>query len=165
MAKKIILAISIVLFSGVIFINNTFAAGFSSLYTTDSDGSTTPKASFNWDERPWLYSRLPSSSLNIVSTWWQDPTLNFFYAANVPNNNQEQWLTISNWNNVKKSGPWNISASYFYANNPNNPFGTGSTTFNVTPEPISSALFLFGSVTLALGVYRRKITKNLVKKE
>lgn len=126
-----------------------FAAGqFTEIYTTGSNGGTAPKSTFGWNETPWLYLKLPNPGLNVSSAWWQSPNSKYYFTSTEPNNNQERWLTLNNWNDVKSSGPWSIDASYFYANNPNNPIGNGKTTFVVSPEPISSILFLVGGAAL-----------------
>ena len=57
----------------------------------------------------------------------------------------------------KKTGLWNVDAFYSYAAGGS---GLKSTSFSVTPEPISSALFLLGGGALALRNFRKRSAKK-----
>ena len=149
--NKALLA-GVVVFGIFLSINSAFAA-IDSFYTTDSNGSSTPKSTFNLNETPWLYVKLSDTLRHITSTWWNDPNGNSYDASLPGSNATPQWLTLSDWNTVKTPGKWNVNGSLFYKNGV---CETAETNFTVTPEPISTTLFLLGSGALAVGQYRRK---------
>lgn len=155
MAKKLITGLAVILFSMVVLVNSPFA-DFEQIYMTDADGSTTSKTIFDWDETPWLYLRLPQSGLNVTGALWQDPDSRYYFTYSGRDTAQDIWLTLHNWNDVKKLDLWNVKAVYLYPHNPSDRIGWGSTSFTVTPEPISFILFLVGGATLAARRYYKR---------
>ena len=158
MAGKIInklLVAGFVVFGVFLSINSAFAA-IDSFYTTDSNGSTTAKSTFSLNETPWLYVKVSDAVKNITSTWWNDPNGNSYDASLPGSTATTKWLTLSDWNTVKTPGNWDINGSVFYRNGV---CETAATKFTVTPEPISTALFLLGGATLGLGAYRKRKQK------
>ena len=157
MAKKTVAIISAFLFI-LIFAGSVFAA-FDDIYTTGSYGSTAIKTTFGWDEKPWLYLKFPASSdfVNNIYSTWTDPH-GVTNSVGDTLSGSQVWLGFDTWNSIRTTGLWNVTANYSgYSGGPS---GSGATTFTVTPEPISSALFLFGGLVLAAG-YRKKKTKIL----
>lgn len=156
MNKKLIIGLSIFFILISIITNNANAyllfEPFEAIYMTDSYG-TTPKTIFDWNEIPWLYIRLPEDGFNVTLAFWEshDLTVNNSYAGYA----QEIWLTLGEdkWYDIRTLGEWEIQARYTQS-----PYvGSGSTSFTVTPEPLSSVLFVTGGATLAaLRCWRRK---------
>jgi YHS domain-containing protein len=118
---------------------------------TDAAGSHTPKAgtipSFGWAETPYLYVKLGMGGLTGYSSsfFWQIPQTGK-QAAVISQSGNEYWFSPVEWNQgFKKTGTWNADINVFYAG------GSlyGSKTFTVTPEPVSTALFLLGGAALA----------------
>lgn len=134
------------------------ALDYDLLYTVDSFGSTTPKATFNLDEQPWLYAKLPlATGLHADVSLWTDPFLNTYGTASFFGTN-EVWTTLSDWSSVVTPGVWGISSAFVYPF-PTPASGGGATRFTVTPEPISASLFLIGGGALAAFRVRKKIKK------
>lgn len=144
--------VGVILFSIIVITNTTFA-DFEEIYMTDDDGSFIKKNNFGWNEQPWLYLLLPKAGLSTVNSWWEDPNKEYhLVTAVIEEYDDEIWLNLANWNTIKKLGEWNVRASYFYATGE---IGAGSTRFTVTPEPISSVLFLIGGAALVTRRYYR----------
>jgi hypothetical protein len=197
----------------VIFRSDVFA-DFESIYMVDGKGSTLKETTFDWDEIPYLYLRLPRSGWSVTVSFWQDPDNLHYFASASPQlegdankdgevnirdlnilklsyakhqgqpgydpradfdgtnqvnikdlnilkrnyakkSDPDTWLSLDDWDDVKKLGEWNVNAAYFY---PNRDSGTGKTDFTVTPEPISTILFCAGGITL-VGRYHWKRRK------
>lgn len=168
MCKKIIVTAGIACLSILVSLNSAFAiSGFEEIFTTDSFESHTPKVNFGWNETPWLYLNLPSADFNASASFWNDPEGESFLVSAF-SNDDEYWLSLDNgwdssgapvnWSEVRRMGQWNVYASFLYATGGS---GTGATNFTVTPEPISSILFLIGGAALATRRYykTRRIQK------
>ena len=154
--NKLLLA-GFVVFGVFLSINSAYAA-IDSFYTTGNTGDSVQKSTFAWDETPWLYIKLSNSIKHFTSTWWNDPSGNS-YDANLPTSNAStQWLSLPDWNSVKTTGKWEINGNAFY---PKGASDSATTNFTVTPEPISSALFLLGGATFVLGAYRKRKQKAI----
>ncbi len=130
-------------------------AAFEELHMVGSEGSVVSKETFGWDETPWLYLKLPYAGFNVTGSWWQDPLNKCSFEGSDPSISPVQWLSLSSWDTVKKLGNWSVNAIYFYGGG-NFESGAGSTGFAVTPEPVSTILFLTGGMILAVRKLRRK---------
>ncbi len=159
MAKRTLLATVSVLLISLSFISASFAIDDLSILMVTDNGSTTPQpgSTYSWTQAPWLYLQLPSTVFSYTITWWNlsgIPTYSSVLTTN-DEGNTETWNSLADWFNVggsRHEGLWNIRALYSSG-------GTDiikETTFTVTPEPISSALFLIGGVGLAAWQIRRK---------
>ena len=156
MVKKTVVVLSAVLFT-LIFSGNVFAA-FDNIYTTGTYGGTDIKTTFGWDEKPWLYLKLPTSadSTNIIGSAWTSPS-GVISSVGDTLSGRTIWLGFDTWNSIRTAGLWNVTANYSgYLGGPS---GSGTTTFTVTPEPVSMILFLFGGAALA-AAYRKKKAKS-----
>lgn len=159
MNKKMFLILFPVVFALLINKNIVFA-GFDSIYMVGDSTSITQKTTFGLDETPYLYMNLPGDgSLYTVWSWWHDPAGNTYWDGTAPifdSTNYQVWLPLTHWfqwENVKTAGIWTIDANYYFSNNQS---GTGVTSFTVTPEPISSILFLLGGSALAFRQHKKR---------
>ena len=159
--KTVIVGLLVVLFLVLAAWNYAYA-DFTSIFTVGNSGSTAPKSVFTLDETPWLYLKLPGTGYNVTPSVWSDPDANPFSVVGIGLGDQ-YWFSLDSgldqgnnpvtWDSIKQAGLWDISASYVYPFNSQDPYaGAGSTSFtvNAVPEPASSALFLLGCVPLAV---------------
>lgn len=151
-------------FFSVILIGNTFAAidlNGVSIFMTDLNSST-PKDIFNLGETPYLYFGFPSSFdnwLKIESSVWKDPDGQYSGLTVGLTSLNNSWYSLSDWDTVKKEGFWEVDAGYLAAKLFGLKVGGDKLSFNyggVAPEPVSSALFLFGGGALALRMFRKR---------
>jgi hypothetical protein len=160
--RKTLLIIAVLAIATTWFGANAFASvqpSFEQIYMTDAAGSHTPKAgtipSFGWAETPYLYVKLGMGGLSnvIFSLFYQDPQ-NSTQATPAMQSGDEYWFSPANWNNtgVKNLGAWKADLGAHYPGG----YLYDSQSFTVTPEPVSSALFLLGGGALALYRYKRK---------
>ena len=135
--------------------------------------STTPKTSFPLTETPYIYLEFDKSSFNLneplyISWIWQhtdDTTPSAFEAQLFPTSSASDplqiWKTAANWDSIKKTGDWTIQSIWW---NPSNGtakggLGAGQATIAVTPEPVSTILFLVGGGVFGLAGWRKKSKK------
>jgi len=136
---------------------------FDEIYMTSGNGTYDVRDTFGWDETPWIYFKMPT-----------DPN-NFHFGIKAPSNDKykfldkevgsEFWVSLDNlfedkdggsmfsWDDIKEVGLWDLDAQY--ASLGSSAAGKGDLTFTITPEPISSLLFLIGGG--ALVAIRRKV--------
>jgi len=137
----------LVLFCVPLLAHDATAQAFDVMYMTASSGSHTQKTSFGWDETPWLYVNLPASGgANVTTSSWFDSD-SVQYDTFISGDTDEWWISLSNWNTVKKMGQWDVNTNYTLAVYPP-ASGSGSTSFTVTPEPASMVLFVTGGAVL-----------------
>jgi hypothetical protein len=138
--------------------------GAFTVYPVGSDGSTTERHTFGFDETPFIYIHLPQTGLNAVAAFWQDPDTEIYLTGNAPSFATEYWHSLDSgvdengdpvaWNDVRKYGTWNVGTGYLYADDFS--FDGKDTSFTVTPEPATSAMFVVGALALAAATSRRK---------
>ncbi len=170
MSKKLCIGLIVFLFSLGLVATTAFAAkqggpipiDITTIYTVDSNLSTTQQSTFSWNEVPWLYFELPAGAgtNNIVTqSWWKDPSnvQQEYITQNEADNTIQVWQSLgsSRWDAIKTEGQWTILAQYDTTSK--NTTGTGTTNFTVTaapppvvPEPVSSMLFLAGAATFGI---------------
>ena len=136
----------------VMALSTPASAGFST-YTVGSSGSTTAKTTFGLNETPFLYMKLPDDKVNFASSFWHAPDSMVYFASQGPGSTAERWISLTSWDTVKKVGDWSIDSNVFYSSGVT---ATSAASFTVTPEPLSTALFLVGGVPIALNLYRRR---------
>lgn len=163
--KKAILSILIISASLLTLKNNSYAAGtqeITSAYTTDA--SENPKTVFSWNEIPYLFSTF-NFWRAIEKEVWVSPTLNTYIFTIRDNHSvkdfdptrQEILNTLPNWNTRTESGVW----TWFARANNGSANGQALTgTFTITPEPVSSILFLIGGAALFTKHNRSKKLKS-----
>ena len=151
MNKKITSTVILILALAA-FAPNSFAA-FDAYKIVGSSGSFVKKTLFGFDDpSPYLYMRLPANGEAFTGTFWRDPDAAIFYmSTSTPD--RDRWITLADWNTVKKVGTWEVNSNYFYTNG-NTGFGTAG--FTVTPEPLAVTLFLIGGAPIAVNLYRRR---------
>ena len=153
--KKISL-IFIILLMTMLMSNNIFAQGFS-VISVGGNNSIVEKSGFGWYETPWLYTSLPENGKHGTTALWKSPDNNY-YLTSFTGDKGKEWFSLDNgnavglsagWDSIKEAGEWNVSVAYmqFTQNGPSTM--SGATSFTVTPEPVSSILFLAGGGTLA----------------
>ncbi|MCK4851520.1 MAG: PEP-CTERM sorting domain-containing protein [Candidatus Omnitrophica bacterium] len=169
MRKKFMLLAVLFVFAGAFFGGE--AGAVFDVDTTDSGG--THQGSFGYNELPYLKLTFPDASGEVTLNWWDTPDLGSDY---------EYWATLSSsgtdtlvtsfddipfknlsgdtftWRNtyptIRAYGTWNIKACYYPSGSSCS--GTEATTsFNIVPEPVSSALFLIGGMTFVAARRRR----------
>ncbi|MCK4947514.1 MAG: hypothetical protein KAS46_03960 [Candidatus Aureabacteria bacterium] len=157
MRTKLILGVF--LFLTLVFTNSAFSLEFDDLYTVATDGSTTLKNTFGWNEQPWLYLNLPSPTMTFTVSWWNpDGTSSYYDDFELVTSGDKAWHSLDNWSDVggpRQLGYWNLRADFSSADGT----GTDTANFTVTPEPVNSALFLLGGTFLAFG-YRWKAKRK-----
>ena len=126
-------------------------AAFECIYMMDADGHA--KTTFDWDDQPYLYLKLPDAGYGFTSAFWIDPDVTSYFSGGDTSYKQEVVLTLNNWGSVRKVGDWYINALYWY------PYtekcGTGQTLFTVVPEPSSIILFFIGIAFFAADFFRK----------
>lgn len=169
--KKTLLILFVVGISLFILNSSAFAAGQWNFKTTEK-GSSDLKTEFGWDEKPFSFlfinqdkfSPVPSE-LDVKLTWLygaEEQYLERFYHLSWENNlgaagNFRIWEDPNRWNDIKQVGDWTAKVSWS-ANVDGEWTSNYSRTanFTVTPEPVSSLLFLIGGISLAGFGYRRR---------
>ena len=159
----------------LLVVGNAQALNPDTAYMVTGNGSTTLadydaiNNEYNYapGDLPWVYLKLQLSDLNLNAPlklmWsWSNFT--------DPNNTETQFeqfiltgLTSDKeiwkaapqpwWDNNGGPGKWTVDVAWLNAQGAR---GTSTATFNVTPEPISSALFLFGGLPVAAALLRKK---------
>lgn len=162
--KRGIFIIPLTILVSLLLANGVFAAPreITSAYTTDS--SENPKTAFQWNETPYLFSTF-NFWRALEKEVWISPTLNTYVFSTLDNylskdldsSRQEILNTLPNWNNRKETGLWTWFARARNGS-PNGQTLTG--TFTITPEPVSSVLFLLGGAALFVRHNRSKRLKS-----
>ena len=151
--KKISLIFALILLT-VFMSNNLFADVFS----VDNNGSNIGKNDFGWDETPWLYFQLPAEDIYGIAAFWKSSSNKHYMTSNT-GLEQEGWFSMDDslakgsiakdWNDARETGVWNVNVTYMMFSESGFSTKTEATSFTVTPEPVSSILFLAGGGTLA----------------
>ena len=168
MYKKIFIGLAVlvcvvVLAAGMSFAKNAGTSGaeiidIGTIYMVDSYGSTVQQNFFDLGATPWVYFELPSGAgsqnIAIQTSWNYDGELQDFFSMVVQKGTTEVWYSADDWDSMQALGTWCVVAQY----DANSPFtsGKGTAKFTVTPEPVSSVLFLAGSATLGFRHFRKK---------
>jgi hypothetical protein len=123
------------------------------MYMTNADGSYATQTTFSPTETPYLYIHSAFYTDQVMASFWNDPAGTTNTANFGPSTTRDKWLTLD-WNTVAKTpGQWTVNG-YNFDNNFN--LASGSTRFSITPEPISSTLFLLGAGALAARLRRKQ---------
>ncbi len=114
---------------------------------------------FKWTEVPYVLLHL--NKTGTVVEGWASPVTNTKYNVTVADNQltdpadidgDNKWIrnTLPNWLNAREKGWWTWTAQAVGGSK------VESGTFNLVPEPISSALFLLGGGAIAVLKLRKK---------
>ncbi len=156
-----------------LFVTKAEALNYNTAYMVTADHSSTlsldshGEHSYASGQTPWVYLKLKLSDLNLNSplhvlwSWsnYTDSSLNetklqHFNLAGLPTD-KEIWSVAPQpwWLTTGKPGKWTVDVAWL---NSRGAMGTSTATFNVTPEPLSSALLFFGGLPLAAVLLRKK---------
>lgn len=147
----------VVIFAALVMMACPVFADFEEIKMFAED-KTTEKYIFDFDETPWLYIKLTEESDNFIKTLWRAPSLEVHPEDTLPDETDEWWISLTDWETEKEVGLWRISALLYLVGTPDASDVDYSTSFTVTPEPMGCALFALGGVTIALFRLRRKRT-------
>lgn len=159
MYKKLFMVLAVFIFSLAVLAGSAFAkVSITNLYTVGSSGDSTLQDTFTLYETPWLYFEVSGGSkwnTYASESWWFDPgsTQQGYVTIDYAGDVTQIWHSLSNWDSVKSMGLWTVDAEYSEGSWNSD---TASTTFTVTPEPISSILFLTGGATLGFRRFWKK---------
>ena len=160
MYKKLFIVLAVFIFSLAVLAGSAFAkVSITDLYTVGSSGDTTLQDTFTWNEIPWLYFAVSGSNMNgtyTAESWWNDPgspPTQYDVSGTYGKGTTQVWLSLADWNSAKKMGLWTVDAKYSKSKSNSD---TANTSFTVTPEPISSILFLTGGATLGFRRFWKK---------
>ncbi len=167
MRKSTVLLIGVCVIS-LALISPSFAS-FSSLdadaYTHLSDDTKTSE--FGWDEQPFFSLEFDVDDLRTDRSL--HTTILLFDPSGLLRDTQSRvtssyptdplilCFSIDNWDLIKEVGTWNVKATYFnslFKKDGKGGFGCTTVPFTVTPDPISSVLFMVGGIVLLV---RRKL--------
>ncbi len=163
---------AVVLFS---IVGKAHALDTDTAYMVTGNGSTTlsnynsitNEYNYHTTETPWVYLKLKLSELNVAAplklmwSWssFNNPSntetkLTQLNLAGL-SSDKEIWSSAPEpwWSTNGGHGKWTVDVAWL---NAKGAMGTSTATFNVTPEPISSALFLFGGLPVAAALLRKK---------
>lgn len=124
---------------------------------------------FSLDQVPYLYVKAAEGatlgSLSRESTWqWLLSTTTYTvdtsYEDSIDSNGQEAWLAFNStyWAEIVEEGDWRVTLNLSGYNGTT--YFTVTSSPTVTPEPISSVLFLTGGAVLLLRKRRGVVTKD-----
>ena len=148
------------------------ALDYNTAYMVTANNSTTLSGTVNNyqyapNQTPWVYLKLKLSDLNLTAplhvlwSWssFTDSSINETKLEHISlaglSTDKELWSSAPEpwWSNNSQHGKWSVDIAWL---NHQGALGTSTVDFNVTPEPISGALFLFGGVPLAAALLRKK---------
>jgi len=161
--------LTILLFAAILLSFSTDASAtwfsFDAIKMVGTNDATDPlsrveKSLFGLNETPYLYLNLPDNTssgflndFHLTGSVWTGP-IDFPLPSGLEfSNSEELWLTLPYWDLVKEPGHWDVDAAFFYVDGMK---GKGSTSFSVSPEPVSTVLFLAGGGILAVALRRKK---------
>ncbi|MCB9772126.1 MAG: PEP-CTERM sorting domain-containing protein [Candidatus Omnitrophica bacterium] len=125
--------------------------------------------SYTTNQTPWVYLKLKLSELNLTAplnvlwSWssFSNTSINETKLEHISlaglSTDKEVWSAAPEpwWSANGGTGKWTVDVAWL---NAHGAYGTSTANFNVTPEPLSSALLLFGGVPLAAALLRKKKT-------
>ncbi len=154
----VVLVSAVSLAPGTSFAKTGSEVDIGTIYMVDSYGSTTQQDVFALGVTPWVYFEIPSGvgSRNIAAqtSWYYEGELQESFPVLIREGTTEVWYSLDTWESYQSVGSWCVLAQY----DATSPYTTGKGTakFSVTPEPVSSVLFLAGSATLGFRHFRKK---------
>lgn len=178
--KTFLISIIFLLLTTTAFAKEWDSISYYKFYT--SDGRQNEKDVFVWNVEPYLYIKHRQfdgdleEKLKIKTKLHSPGNAHTYNSGNDDVTGNVMFMPLSEWFNKKSyqdiiskggAGIWTLeAASVSHGHHGDNKaLYKSKTTFTVSPEPISSGLFILGAATMALGAYRKKITRNLLKKE
>ena len=174
--KKLLLKFVLPLVVLTFFVAKTEAAlDYNTAYMVTDNNSLTLSVdgigdySYTPSQTPWVYLKLKLSELNLAAplnilwSWsnFSTPSINETKLEHISltglGTDKEVWSAAPEpwWSANGGTGKWTVDVAWL---NAHGAYGTSTANFNVTPEPLSSALLLFGGVPLAAALLRKKKT-------
>lgn len=172
--RKLFLKSILAVFALFLLTGNAHAQAYGKAYMVTGNGSYTlsnydainDEYNYAQGETPYVYIKLKLSELKLTSplkvlwSWssFADPynTEIQYQVFNINGQagDKEIWSGAPEpwWTNNGGPGKWTVDIAWL---NAQGALGTTTATFNVTPEPLSSALFLFGGVPVAAALLRK----------
>jgi len=149
--KKAVAFVVLLLIGGLVLSSSAEAAWdrFENVFMTNAQGSSTPQNTFGWNETPWLYVKLKGGADNLATNWWKIGD----YAHNLQvvrgHSDSDWYISLANWHTsgIKRPGNWQVYIAGFF--NDGSMYQENCAFFTVTPEPLSSTLFVLGAAALA----------------
>ena len=151
---------------GVVFMNQTAAHArldpSLGLYMTE-ENSMSSKSIFGLDEKPFAFLQFHLDDLDLGSPltirWvWRFEgdriAKEYEKITNFGGDPLDLWNSLDNWDLHKRTGEWSVRAKW--RNGIGDEKGKDLVNFTVTPEPVSSLLFLLGGAGLAVTGYRKR---------
>ncbi len=133
------------------------------------EGSTEQQDVFDWGETPFAYIGFDVININtrgpleLTWSWYFDTDLFNAVASESQRISHfddpflDIWNSLDDWDNYAQVGNWKTVINW---ENPvllsKGGWDSQTVNFTVTPEPVSSVLFLIGGATLAVRHYRKK---------
>lgn len=175
MNKKLLLVLAFILSFGILSAGQNAFADFTqyTIVGAIGDKETNEKLVFGFNETPYLYMKLPDTGNVFTGSFWRDPDASISYVSTKNTGPEashisasgsglisglDRWITLSNWDTVKKVGEWEVNSNYFHTNGST---GFSTASFTVTPEPIAMVLFVIGGLPIAASLYRNR-NKNAI---
>lgn len=178
--RKMLVKFVLPLIAMFLIVGKAHALDYDKAYMVTGSGSTTlsnynsgtDEYTYSLTQKPWVYLKLKfdelnlSAPLHVLWSWtsFSNPSNNETkletFTLTGLGGDKEVWSAAPEpwWTNNGGQGKWTVDLAWL--NFPGS-LGTSSATFNVTPEPVSSALFFFGGVPVAAALLRRKKTTKV----
>lgn len=175
--KSMLLKSVLSVFALFLLVGNANAQAYGQAYMVTGDNSYTlanydpisEEYNYGLGATPWVYLKLKledlhlSSPLKVLWSWSSyinpyDTAIHYEeFSLFGQAGDKEIWSSAPQpwWNTQYGPGKWTVDLAWLNAQGAR---GTSTATFNVTPEPLSSALFLFGGVPVAAALLRKKRT-------
>ena len=145
--KKIILSFAILLIT-LFMSGNQFAEGFS-VISVNGNTSTESMDEFSLNDTPWLYISIPEvEDVHGTTALWKSEQNSYFFTSYMGADNNI-YFSLDNWDSIKTPGEWNVGVTSMQFIEGSYQMTSNSTSFTVTPEPMSYVLFLVGGGALA----------------
>ncbi len=130
---------------------------FVNIYTVaEGFGDEVLQDTFSLDETPYLFVEFADAlDSDFIHGDYYPQSGDFLGSTSVTDIgiSTKFWFNLEDWDSNKSQGIWQIDTDLSFGETAGH---SAPTSFTVTPEPISTALFLIGGAPIALSLYRRR---------